>query len=125
MNNIPKVHDLERTHGVTWGELAGLEPRLNELLWQARAAGGDCHCREDVARAFEPFRGAVAELVGFLGRNSGHPVLGSVGAYEVAYWRLHDAVCGLLRRPAADPNNAEEKAAPSRTARRRAVAAVS
>jgi hypothetical protein len=124
MNHIPKVHDLERTHGVTWGELAGLEPRLNELLWQARAAGGDCHCREDVARAFAPFRGAVAELVGVLGRHSGHPVLGSVGAYEVAYWRLHNAVCGLLPRPTTDVISAEEKAPASRSARRRAVAAV-
>jgi hypothetical protein len=42
----------------------------------------------------------VAELVGFRGRHSRHPVLGSVGAYEVVYWRLHEAVAGLLPRPA-------------------------
>ena len=125
MNHIPRVHDLERTHGVTWSELAGLEPRLNELLLQARAAGAGCHGWDDVSRVFAPFRGAVAELVGFQARHSGHPVLGTVGAYEVAYWRLHEAVCGLLARPAAVPNNAEEKAVPSRTTRRRAVAAVS
>jgi hypothetical protein len=123
MNPIPKVHDLERAHGVTWGELAGLEPRLNELLWQARAAGGGCRCWEEVARVFAPFRGAVGELVGLLGRHSRHPVLGSVGAYEVAYWRLHDAVSGLLPRPAA--LNTAERAAEPRTQRRRAVAAVS
>jgi hypothetical protein len=123
MNHIPKVYDLERAHGVTWGELAGLEPRLNELLWQARAAGSGCRCWEDVTRVFAPFRDAVAEVVGLMGRHSRHPVLGSIGAYEVAYWRLHDAVCGLLPRPAADINNARETAS-ARTHRRRAVAAV-
>jgi hypothetical protein len=42
----------------------------------------------------------VAELVGFRGRHH-HPVLGSVGAHEVAYWRLREAVAGLLPRPTA------------------------
>ena len=94
MSPIPKVRDLERAHGVTWHELAGLEPRLNELLRQARAAGAGCRGQEEIRRAFAPFRDAAAELVGFRGRHRGHPVLGSVGAYEVAYWRLHDAVSG-------------------------------
>jgi hypothetical protein len=101
MNHIPNIHDVERTHGLTWGELAGLEPRLEELLWQARSAGGRCRAWKDVEQLFAPFRAAVAELVGLRGRHHNHPVLGSVGAYEVAYWRLHDAVCGLLPRPAA------------------------
>jgi hypothetical protein len=91
---------MESAHGVTWGELAGLEPRLNELLWQARAAAAGCRCREDAHRVFAPFRDAVAELIGFLGRHRDHPVLGSVGAYEVAYWRLYHAVFGLRPRPA-------------------------
>jgi hypothetical protein len=102
MNHIPKVHDLERAHGVTWGELAGLEPRLNELLWEARAGGARCRSREDVERVFGPFRNALGELVGFLAGQSRHPILGSVGAYEVAYWRLYDAVAGLLPKPAGD-----------------------
>ena len=100
MKHIPKIQDLERARGVTWGELAGLEPQLTDLLWRARVAGANCRSREDVSRVFAPFRAALAELVGFVGRHSRHPVLGSVGAYEVAYWRLHDAVAGLLPRPA-------------------------
>jgi hypothetical protein len=42
------------------------------------------------------------ELVGFMAGQSRHPILGSVGAYEVAYWRLYDAVAGLLPKPAGD-----------------------
>ena len=120
MNCIPKVDDVERAHRVTWGELAGLEPRLNELLWQVRAAGAACRCGEDAHRAFAPIRDAVAELVGFRGRHRHHPVLGSVGAYEVVYWRLHDAVCGLLSRPGAElQDTRKEDACPPR---RRALA---
>jgi hypothetical protein len=101
MSDMPEVHDLEQANGVTWGELAGLEPRLNDLLWRARAAGARCASWEDAARVFAPFRDAVAELVGFRCSRSTHPVLGSVGAYEVAYWRLRDAVVALLPPPAA------------------------
>ena len=96
MNLFPTAHDLERSHGVTWGELAELEPRLHELLWKARAAGAGCRCREDMHRVFAPLRDALTELVGFMGRHRDHPVLGSVGAYEVAYWRLRDAVAQPL-----------------------------
>jgi hypothetical protein len=99
MNPISTVKELELAHGVTWYELAGLEPRLEELLWQARAAGSRCREWEDVRGAFAPFRGALAELVGFQGRHRNCRVLGSVGAYEVAYWRLYDAVAGFLPRP--------------------------
>jgi anti-anti-sigma factor len=99
---FPKVHELEQRHGLTWGELAGMEPRLAELLWQARAAGARCRGWEDVPQTFAPFRNAVAALVGFQGRHRGHPVLGSVGAYEVAYWRLHEAVAGLLPKPSVE-----------------------
>jgi len=99
VNHNPKVRDLERAHGVTWGELTGLEPQLIDLLWRARAAGAGCRDWEDVPRVFAPFRDAVAELVGLRGKYGTHPLLGSIGAYEVAYWRLHDAVAGLLPRP--------------------------
>jgi hypothetical protein len=59
---------------------------------------------------FAPFRDAVAELVGFRCGRSTHPVLGSVGAYEVAYWRLREAVAGLLPRTAVErvPETATE-----------------
>jgi len=123
MNTIPKVHDLERAHGVTWGQLAGLEPRLAELLWQARAGGVGCRDREDVHRVFAPFRDAVAELVGFWGRHWNCPVLGSVGAYEVAYWRLREAVAGLLPRPAAGVRGARAATTESRAPGRGHLAA--
>ena len=99
MNHISKVQDLERAYGVMWGELARLEPGLNELLWQARAEAARCCHWNDVEQLFAPFRDALAELVGFRSGHRGHSLLGSVGAYEVAYWRLHDAVSGLLPRP--------------------------
>jgi hypothetical protein len=112
VNQIPKASELESAYGVTWGELAGLEPRLNELLWQARAAAAGCRCREDARRVFAPFRDAVAGLIGFAGRHRDHAVLGSVGAYEVAYWRLYHAVFGLLPRP-ADVQDAQAAPAPA------------
>jgi hypothetical protein len=98
---IPNLRDIERAFDVTWGKLTGPEPQLNELLWQARTARAGCRDREDVARAFAPFRNALADLIVFRGSHESHPVLGSVGAYEVAYWRLHGAICGPLARPAA------------------------
>ena len=103
MQHIPKVQNLERAHGVTWGELAGLEPQLTDLLWRARAAVAGCRGWEDLPRVFAPFRDAVAELVGLRGKHRRHRLLGSVGAYEVAYWRLHDAVAGLLPQAADVP----------------------
>jgi hypothetical protein len=116
---MPNVHDLERAHGVTWTELAGLEPRLAELLWQARADGARCRDRGDVERVFAPFRDAVAGLVGFRARQKHHPVLGSVGAYEVAYWRLREAVAG----PAAGVPGAREVTTESRAGGRGDLAA--
>ena len=101
MKIFPTVNDLQRAHGVTWGELTVLEPQLLELLWQARAAAGGCYGWEDVPRVFAPFRGALAELVGLMGKHRSHPVLGSRAAYEVAYWRLHHAIVGLLPRTGA------------------------
>jgi hypothetical protein len=100
MYSMPKFQDMERAFGVTWYELAQREPRLEQLLWDARAAGACCR-RDDVERIFAPFRDAMAGLVGFQGRHRHCPVLGSVGAYEVTYWRLYDAVTGLLHRPTA------------------------
>jgi hypothetical protein len=126
MNHIPKRHELERAHGVTWGQLTELEPRLSELLWKARQDGAHCRCREEVSRVFVPFRSAVAELLGFQGRHRDHPILGSVGAYEVAYWRFYDAVAGLLPKPFVDVSYAGEPAVlgqqryPAATARKEA-----
>jgi hypothetical protein len=111
---IPNINSLERAFELTWGELIALEPRLNELLWEARAAGAGCRHREDVERVFVPFRNALADLIGFRGSHHSHPVLGSVGAYEVAYWRLYEAVCGPLACPVAvqETEKQEAEAAP-------------
>jgi hypothetical protein len=122
MSNFPKVHDLEQAHGVTWHELAALEPRLNELLWQARADGARCSERDEMERVFASLTDALAELVGFRGRHRRCPVLGSVGAYEVAYARLHEAVFEFLPRPATVPH-AEERTRKARLRGRGDVAA--
>jgi hypothetical protein len=104
MISYPNYRDLERCHGVSWHELVEREPRLAELLWQARQACARCRRWADVDRVFTPIKLTLAKLIGFAGRNRWHPILGCVGAYEVAYWKLYDAVAGLLpvRSAAAD-----------------------
>ena len=96
MKTSPNFRDLERIHGVTWQELTELEPKLGELLWGARHACVTCRRWSDVSQAFAPIRNTLAELVGSAAKNSPHPVLGRRGAYQVAYWKLYDAVAGLL-----------------------------
>lgn len=96
MQHYSKVQNPSRFYGSTWAELTEREPRLNELLWQARSAGAQCRSWEEVPRLFAPFRGALAELVGVMSSRSGDPVLESVSAYDVAYRRLYEAVSGLL-----------------------------
>jgi hypothetical protein len=51
-----------------------------------------------VERAFGPVRNELTGLVGFAGKHQRQPILGSVGAYAVAHWKLYDAVAGLLSR---------------------------
>jgi anti-anti-sigma factor len=92
----PNVDDVQRAHGIAWSQLVELEPRVQTLLWQARQVGASCRTFADVDRAFNPLRDKLTSLLGFLGKHHRHPVLGSVGAYEVAYWKLYDAVAGLL-----------------------------
>jgi hypothetical protein len=96
MRPFPNVQDLERLHGVTWYGLVEGEPMLAELLWAARQAGAACRRWSDVARVFSPVRNELARLIGFSGRHQRHPVLGSAAAYEVAYWKLYEAVAGLV-----------------------------
>jgi hypothetical protein len=90
--------DVEGPCRVTWQELTEQEPELASLLWQARQCGAACRTWSDVSWAFAPFRSRLADLIGFLGRHRGHPVLGSPAAYNVAYGKLYDAVSGLLVR---------------------------
>jgi hypothetical protein len=101
VNHVPNIRDLENAHGVTWDVLVHLEPGLEALLQSARSVGAGCRNWPDVEGAFSPFRNTLVSMVGFGGRNHRHPVLGSPGAYEVAYWKLYDAVSGLLPRGTA------------------------
>jgi len=96
MKRYPHVRDLECIHGITWHDLTALEPELAGLLWEARQAGVRCRCWSEVDRAFAPIKNTLAGLVGFIGKHHRHPVLGGGGPYQVAYWRLYDAVAGLL-----------------------------
>jgi anti-anti-sigma factor len=107
-NRYPNVNDLQRHYGVAWGRLVELEPRLEPLLWRARQVGASCETLTDVKRGFRPLRNELADLIGFAGEHQRHPILGSVGAYEVAYWKLYDAVAGLLSAHAAGAGEAPE-----------------
>jgi hypothetical protein len=111
--------DLERIHGISWRDLAELEPKLEDLLWEARQAGVRCRRWPDVDRVFEPLRNALVKLVGFAGENHRHPVLGSARAYQVVYWKLYDAVAGLLpgrANSANKPIKRQERVAETRPA---------
>jgi hypothetical protein len=72
-----------------------------------------------VDRAFAPIRNTLAELVGFAGKNRRHPVLGGPGAYEVAFWKLYDAVAGLLPGRPGGGEEAPEKQRGERAAETR------
>ncbi|HKB36374.1 MAG TPA: hypothetical protein VKD72_07970 [Gemmataceae bacterium] len=109
MKTSPSFRDLEFIHGVTWQELTELEPRLGELLCVARDACLTCRCWSDVGRAFAPIQNTLAELVGFASKNHRHPVLCRRGAYQVAFWKLYEAVAGLLLGRAAGAEEAPEK----------------
>ena len=110
MKPYPNLQDVERRSGVTWHELVELDSRLAELLWEARRSCGNCRRWSDVEQAFAPIRNGLAELVGFARNDRRHPVLRSAEAYQVAYWKLYDAVAGLLptRADCADESLEEQ-----------------
>jgi hypothetical protein len=96
MQRYPNIRDIERLHGIAWLDLAELEPQLAELLHQARHAAAGCRRLSAVPELFSAIRNRLPELVGLTARSCRHPVLGSFGAYEVAYWKLYGAVAALL-----------------------------
>jgi len=96
MSPIPSIEELELRHSVTFGRLVELEPRLELLMLQARQAGRDCRSPADVDRGFLPLRNRLGELIGFSSQHYRHRILGSVGAYEVAYWNLYGIVMNFL-----------------------------
>lgn len=97
MKDVRNVKDMERIHGVQWEQLAEAEPELDKLLNVARMVGDGCRTWRDVERGWTQFKNDVAELVGYFGKHRGHPTLGSVAAYDVTYWKLHNAVAGDRR----------------------------
>jgi len=109
MDPYPNIRELERLSNITWLDLAELEPRLEELLWEARRACAACRCWSDMDRVFAPIRAWLSAFVGFAGQNHRHPVLGSPDAYNVAYWKLYDAVAVLLPVWAGSAEKAPEK----------------
>jgi hypothetical protein len=109
MKPYPAYWELEYLTGVTWQDLVDLEPRLGDLLWRARQEGAGCVCWADVDRALPPIRSTLVELVGFAGHNHSHPLLGSTEAYQVAYWKLYDALAGLVPVPSGDADAPEKQ----------------
>jgi hypothetical protein len=109
MTAYPNFRDLERLSGITWADLTAREPGLGELLWEARQASVPCRRWSDVDQAFAPLRNSLANLVGFAGKHQGNPVLGSSDAYQVAYWKLYDAVAALLPGRTGRTEEAPEK----------------
>jgi hypothetical protein len=98
----PDVDDVQRTFGVSWRQLVELEPQLEALLGRGRLAAARCRTFADVERVFRPLRNELAGLIGFAGKHRRHPVLGGAAAFEVAYWKLYDAVARPFRRREAN-----------------------
>jgi anti-anti-sigma factor len=110
----PRVDDVQYSCGVTWAQLVELEPQLETLLWRARQAGAKSLTVPEVKRTFGPLRNELAELIGFIGKHHGHPVRGGAAAYQVAYWKLYEAVAGLVpsQAGAEAPQNQPGEQAP-------------
>ncbi len=92
MKDVSCVKDIERMHKITWDRLTELEPQLHDLLNEARSVRACCRKWRDVEKSWTPFKSPIHRLVGLFGKHRGHPVLGTVAAYDVVYWKLHNAV---------------------------------
>lgn len=85
---------MEEVHGVSWDQLELLEPRIAVLLARVRAVRPSIKDEWDEERCWNRFKKPIADIVGYLGENRGHPVLGTTEAYDVVYWRLHNTLVG-------------------------------
>jgi hypothetical protein len=85
---------MEQLHGICWEQLVDVEPELVLLLRQARAVGACCKNTYEEERGWSQFKQPIAALVGFFGKHREHPLLGTRGAYETVYWKLHNALVG-------------------------------
>ena len=92
MKDVDCVKDMECMHKVTWDQLAELEPQLSTLLDEARSVGRCCRTWREVEKNWTPFKSPIQRVVGLFGKHRGHSVLGTVAAYDVVYWKLHNAV---------------------------------
>ena len=109
MKPLPNLPELERIHGISWHDLVDLEPKFAELLWEASGAGASCRNRPEMDSVFAPIRNALAEIIGFARRHHWHPILGSLGSYEVAYWKLYGAVAGSMPTSAGGAEEAVQR----------------
>ena len=76
---------------VTWHDLVKAEPALGELLAEAQAVkdnGGTSFCANSIW--YNRFKQRLLPLVGWDRR--GHPVLGGMAAYDLAYHKIYDAL---------------------------------
>jgi hypothetical protein len=78
----------------TWAELVKAEPKLGELLAEAQAVKDDgrtpSFCANRIWYAPGGFKDRLCRLVGW--DRKGHPVLGTMQAYDVAYETIYDAL---------------------------------
>jgi hypothetical protein len=102
MNDPAGVQDVKHERGLHWRQLADLEPRLYSLLWRARQEGVACESWPQARAVVVRLASELTSLVGFQGEHHRHPILGSVAAYEVAYWMLVEAVTSRLEHPAPE-----------------------
>lgn len=84
------IEHRENTNGITWTELATMEPRLADLLEHAKNSR-DWIC--DSEKRWALFKQPIAKLVGFH-RRDGDPRLRTMGAYDVVYAKLWNTVSG-------------------------------
>jgi hypothetical protein len=97
MECYPDVQDLENLVGISWRDLAELEPQLETLLWWARSRGATCRTLADVKQAFRSVQNELAGLFDFVRGQRRHPLWGRPEAYAVAYWKLYDVVSAPVR----------------------------
>lgn len=84
---------LEELYGITWEHLVEMEPRLQSLLHDAEQSGANTD-EHNLEIGWGRFKCPLSDLVGFhrpRRKHESNPLLRSVGAYEVAYHRLHYA----------------------------------
>jgi hypothetical protein len=85
---------IEKMHKLTWEQLVELEPRLDDLLFQAELTRPEPDEAEDFnyEGAWGRFKQPIANLVGYFRRDNCDPQLKTNAAYDVAYWKLWHAL---------------------------------